>query len=152
MWSLGCIFYEMLTNQPLFAGDSEIDQLFKIFHILGTPTTTVWPELESLPDWNDKFPHFSGNFRNFWEKPNLILGTGIVSHDGFLITKGQTSLIDKMLAYDPDNRIQPCDALEDPYFRRYFWYKFWTILREILFSPFSYEAQSGFLYCSFHVI
>merc|ERR1711892_794109 len=60
MWSLGSIFYEMLTNQPLFAGDSEIDQLFKIFHILGTPTTTAWPELKDLPDWNEKFPHFNG--------------------------------------------------------------------------------------------
>ena len=60
MWSLGCIFYEMLTNQPLFAGDSEIDQLFKIFHILGTPNTTIWPELKDLPDWNEKFPHFNG--------------------------------------------------------------------------------------------
>ena len=61
MWSLGSIFYEMLTNQPLFAGDSEIDQLFKIFHILGTPTTTAWPELKDLPDWNEKFPHFNGS-------------------------------------------------------------------------------------------
>ena len=48
----------------------------------------------------------------------LFLGTGVVSHDGFLITKAQTSLIDKMLAYDPDTRIQPCDALKDPYFKR----------------------------------
>lgn len=103
MWSLGCIFYEMLTNQPLFAGDSEIDQLFKIFHILGTPNTTIWPELKDLPDWNEKFPHFNG--------------TGIVSQDGFLIMESQSQLIDKMLAYDPDKRIQPIDTLTDPYFK-----------------------------------
>ena len=60
MWSLGCIFYEMLTNQPLFAGDSEIDQLFKIFHVLGTPTTDNWPEVTDLPSWNCKFPQMAG--------------------------------------------------------------------------------------------
>ena len=31
MWSLGCIFAEMVTRKPLFPGDSEIDELFKIF-------------------------------------------------------------------------------------------------------------------------
>ncbi len=31
MWSVGCIFAEMATKKPLFQGDSEIDQLFRIF-------------------------------------------------------------------------------------------------------------------------
>lgn len=31
MWSIGCIFAEMTTKKPLFQGDSEIDQLFRIF-------------------------------------------------------------------------------------------------------------------------
>ena len=31
VWSIGCIFVEMLNAKPLFPGDSEIDQLFKIF-------------------------------------------------------------------------------------------------------------------------
>ena len=35
IWGLGCIFAEMITNRPLFPGDSEIDQLFKIFRLLG---------------------------------------------------------------------------------------------------------------------
>ena len=37
VWGLGCIFAEMLTKHPLFPGDSEIDQLFRIFRTLGTP-------------------------------------------------------------------------------------------------------------------
>lgn len=43
VWSAGCIFLEMLNGAPLFAGDSEIDQLFKIFMVLGTPTDVTWP-------------------------------------------------------------------------------------------------------------
>lgn len=37
IWSIGCIFAEMVTKKPLFAGDSECDQLYRIFRILGTP-------------------------------------------------------------------------------------------------------------------
>ena len=31
IWSIGCIFVELVTKQPLFTGDSEIDQLYRIF-------------------------------------------------------------------------------------------------------------------------
>jgi cyclin-dependent kinase len=31
MWSVGCIFAEMASRKPLFPGDSEIDEIFKIF-------------------------------------------------------------------------------------------------------------------------
>jgi serine/threonine protein kinase len=37
IWSLGCIFGEMSRGSPLFDGNSEIQQLFKIFERLGTP-------------------------------------------------------------------------------------------------------------------
>jgi serine/threonine protein kinase len=37
IWSVGTIIPEMVTGQPLFPGDSEIDELFKIFRLLGTP-------------------------------------------------------------------------------------------------------------------
>ena len=38
MWSIGLIFFEMAHKKPLFAGDCEIDQIFKIFQMYGTPT------------------------------------------------------------------------------------------------------------------
>ena len=36
IWSIGCIFAELVTKKPLFPGDSEIDQMFRIFRTLGT--------------------------------------------------------------------------------------------------------------------
>jgi cyclin-dependent kinase len=36
MWSVGCIFAEMAMKQPLFPGDSEIDEIFKIFRYVFT--------------------------------------------------------------------------------------------------------------------
>ena len=58
IWSLGSIFSEMMTNKALFPGDSEIDQIFKIFRVLGTPTSDIWPGVEELPDYKEDFPAF----------------------------------------------------------------------------------------------
>jgi len=44
MWSVGCIFAELMMRVPFFAGNGEIDQLGKIFHALGTPTLLVFVE------------------------------------------------------------------------------------------------------------
>ncbi|WVZ23227.1 hypothetical protein V8G54_001771 [Vigna mungo] len=86
IWSVGCIFAEMVNQRPLFPGDSEIDELFKIFRnlavlrcpstiigtmrclcptlssmrcsmrILGTPNEDTWPGVTSLPDFKSAFP------------------------------------------------------------------------------------------------
>ncbi|RUS20671.1 hypothetical protein BC937DRAFT_94662 [Endogone sp. FLAS-F59071] len=42
IWSVGCIFAELMLRTPYFAGESDIDQLTKIFHALGTPTEQEW--------------------------------------------------------------------------------------------------------------
>lgn len=49
MWSVGCIFYELLTKKTLFAGQSEIDQIQTIFRILGTPNEQRWEGFNDLP-------------------------------------------------------------------------------------------------------
>ncbi|MQM05164.1 hypothetical protein Taro_037974 [Colocasia esculenta] len=56
VWSVGCIFAEMVNQRPLFPGDSEIDELFKIFRIMGTPNEETWPGVTSLPDFKTAFP------------------------------------------------------------------------------------------------
>jgi cyclin-dependent kinase 2 len=63
IWSIGCIFAEMITKRPLFPGDSEIDQLFRIFRTLGTPDECSWPGISTLPDYKSSFPK--------WPKQNL---------------------------------------------------------------------------------
>lgn len=70
IWSLGCIFAEMVLRKTLFAGDSEIDQLYKIFQMMGTPNETTWPGVSQLPEFRDIFPK--------WEEENLP--SGITNH------------------------------------------------------------------------
>lgn len=90
VWSIGCIFAEMSTRKPLFQGDSEIDQLFRMFRILKTPTEDIWPGVTSLPDYKNTFPCWSTN-----QLANQLKN---LSLDGI-------DLIQKMLIYDPDRRI-----------------------------------------------
>ena len=42
---------EMATLRALFNGDSEIDQIYRIFRILGTPSNAIWPGVESYKEW-----------------------------------------------------------------------------------------------------
>ncbi|KAJ3604088.1 hypothetical protein NHX12_028829 [Muraenolepis orangiensis] len=51
MWAMGCILAELLLRLPFLAGDSDLDQLSKIFEALGTPTEETWPGVKSLPDY-----------------------------------------------------------------------------------------------------
>ncbi|VDK43550.1 unnamed protein product [Taenia asiatica] len=62
MWSMGCIFAELVTGDPLFCGDSGIDQLFHIFRIMGVPTEESWPGVTMLRDYNfNSFPSWCQN-------------------------------------------------------------------------------------------
>jgi serine/threonine protein kinase len=58
VWSLGCILYEIMTAEPLFAGTVSIDQLWKIFGKVGTPTIYSWPGVEEYSNFSDVFPMF----------------------------------------------------------------------------------------------
>ena len=58
VWSVGVILAEMLNNAPLWPGDSEVDELCKIFTTLGTPSEALWPGVSALPDFSLRFPHW----------------------------------------------------------------------------------------------
>ncbi|KAM4709745.1 cyclin-dependent kinase 7 isoform 1-T1 [Discoglossus pictus] len=51
MWAVGCILAELLLRVPFLPGDSDLDQLTRIFETLGTPTEDQWPGMSSLPDY-----------------------------------------------------------------------------------------------------
>ncbi|KAI9222506.1 kinase-like domain-containing protein [Blastocladiella britannica] len=52
MWAVGCIFSEILTGQPLFPGDSDIDQLYRIMKCLGISTFYVYCTKDHDPHYN----------------------------------------------------------------------------------------------------
>ena len=71
VWSIGCIFAEMINHTALFPGDSEIDQLFRIFRVLGTPDDGMWPSVSTLPDYKAQFPQWKAKP---WEEICPALG------------------------------------------------------------------------------
>ncbi|KAK4564668.1 hypothetical protein RGQ29_006663 [Quercus rubra] len=102
VWSVGCIFAEMVNQRALFPGDSEIDELFKIFRVLGTPNDNTWPGVTSLPDYKSTFPKW----------PSKDLATVVPSLDS-----AGVDLLSKMLCFDPSRRITARSALEHEYFK-----------------------------------
>lgn len=48
-----------ITRRALFPGDSEIDQLFRIFRTLGTPDEAAWPGVTAMPDYKPSFPKWA---------------------------------------------------------------------------------------------
>ena len=101
MWSVGCIFAEMCTRKPLFPGDSEIDQIFKTFRLLGTPTEEVWPGVTSYPDFKPSFPK--------WKRDESAVLCSNLDPLGL-------ELLEMMLVYDPAGRISAKAACNHPYF------------------------------------
>uniref|UniRef100_H2ZH00 cyclin-dependent kinase n=1 Tax=Ciona savignyi TaxID=51511 RepID=H2ZH00_CIOSA len=131
IWSIGCIFTEMYVHvcscphyaktlttcfslmydhhskltvhkKTLFAGDSEIDQLFRIFRTLGTPTDTQWPGVSMLPDFKTKFPN--------WPPQKLEAVLPEINSTGI-------HLLEQMILYDPNRRITAKAAMIHPFFR-----------------------------------
>ncbi|XP_074270487.1 mitogen-activated protein kinase 4-like [Silene latifolia] len=104
IWSVGCIFAELLGGNPLFPGKNQVDQLMKIICILGTQNNsnlgflTSWEALNLLKSW----PYTPGiTFESLFP---------YADQEGL-------DLLNKMLEFDPRKRITAAEALQHPYMR-----------------------------------
>uniref|UniRef100_A0A0D9YLZ4 mitogen-activated protein kinase n=1 Tax=Oryza glumipatula TaxID=40148 RepID=A0A0D9YLZ4_9ORYZ len=104
IWSIGCIFAEILTGRPLFPGRNVVHQLDLITDLLGTPSSETLSRIRNenargyLTGMQRKHPiPFSHKFHN---ADPLAL-----------------RLLERLLAFDPKDRPTAEEALADPYFR-----------------------------------
>ncbi|KIM85361.1 hypothetical protein PILCRDRAFT_96460 [Piloderma croceum F 1598] len=102
MWSVGCIFAELLLKEPLFQAKGEIELLSMIFKLLGPPNTTSWSDYSSLPlaktlALPSPQPH------QFRQRFHYMTTAGI-------------DLLMSLLTYDPGKRITAEEALQHDYF------------------------------------
>ena len=104
VWSIGCIFGEFLLMNPLFPGKSDIDELNRIFKLLGTPSERIWPGYNELPAVQKmKFVEFPvSQLRN--------------KFSGDILSNKGLNLLKQFLTYDPKQRITCEGALKHPYF------------------------------------
>eukprot|EP01084_Bolivina_argentea_P239650 402760_1 len=102
VWGIGCIMAEMATKVPLFPGDSEIDELFQIYRILGTPNETIWPGISELPEFKPQGPR--------WKKKDLK------KELNNRLDKCGIDLLESMLIFPPNKRITCKKILENEWF------------------------------------
>ncbi|MCL7035486.1 hypothetical protein MKW94_011671 [Papaver nudicaule] len=102
MWSVGCIFAELLQGKPILPGKDEPEQLNKIFELCGAPDEVNWPGVTKFPWYN-----------NF--KPTRPLKRRL--REAFRqYDRHAMELLDKMMTLDPSQRISAKDALDAEYF------------------------------------
>ncbi|KAK1172409.1 serine/threonine-protein kinase MAK-like isoform X3 [Acipenser oxyrinchus oxyrinchus] len=103
MWAVGCIMAELYTLRPLFPGNSEVDEIFKICQVLGTVKKNDWPEGYQLAGaMNFRFPQC------------------VPTHLSTLIPNASNeaiALMRDMLQWDPKKRPTTTQALRYPYFQ-----------------------------------
>ncbi|RHY27072.1 hypothetical protein DYB32_007068 [Aphanomyces invadans] len=93
MWAVGVVFAELLQHAPLFPGMNDIDQIFRVMQVLGSPT---WPGMADLPDYHKvSFPVFSP----------LPLETLFADTDSIAL-----DLLKHLLVYDPSQRLDAAEV------------------------------------------
>ncbi|XP_054723811.1 MAPK/MAK/MRK overlapping kinase-like, partial [Uloborus diversus] len=104
MWAAGCVFFEALTNLPLFPGSSEIDQINKIHNVLGTPKPSVLAKLR-------RHRRLVGVDFGFEPRPGLGLAALCPG-----ASPDALQLLSALCAYEEEDRPSSKAALRSPYF------------------------------------
>ncbi|KAK7314451.1 hypothetical protein VNO77_32975 [Canavalia gladiata] len=103
LWSLGCVFAELLTLKPLFPGKDDIDQLSRIISVLGNLNEEAWLGCSKLPDYG------TISFNKVENPIGLEACMPNCSAD-------EVSLVKRLVCYDPAKRAQAIELLQDKYF------------------------------------
>lgn len=103
MWSVGCIFAELLLRRPFLQGKTDISQLDTIFAVFGTPNETNWPDYQTLPLCNRGLE---------WDETTPIPFDSIFE----AAPKDAISLLRSILTLDPNLRFTADQCLNHYYF------------------------------------
>ncbi|EPY26665.1 protein kinase [Strigomonas culicis] len=103
IWAAACIMSELITTKPLFPGSNEVDQLFKIMSVFGSPTDKTWAAgMVLAKKIRYSFPSVQG----------CGLPKTLPSH----IPAHALDLMKQMLIYDPKLRPTAEQCLQHPFF------------------------------------
>ncbi|XP_023248085.1 MAPK/MAK/MRK overlapping kinase-like [Copidosoma floridanum] len=103
VWAAGCVFYELLTLEPLFPGENEVDQITKIHGILGTPHARLIAKIRRLRTRSADFYFPAKEGRGL---SRLLPG----------MSSAGLEVLERMLVYDPENRSPAKRLLDHRYF------------------------------------
>ncbi|OWB65335.1 ATP binding protein [[Candida] boidinii] len=103
MWGIGCILMELFTRSAIFQGVDEVDQLWKVYDIMGTITIDDWPEADQLP-WFEML------------RPNQHSKSKFDEQFSSILTPKCFDLAKKLLKMNPNKRITASEALKHEYF------------------------------------
>ena len=114
MWSVGCIFGELVAKDAVLQGQGELDQIDRIFRLVGVPDDNTWPGFSNLPN--------VGLFR--WKPksasdamlPKMFPVAAPVSGNRAFLDSNGYDLLAQLLALDPAKRLSARAALDHPYF------------------------------------
>lgn len=114
MWSMGCIFAEMVTGAPLFNGHTDSEQLLKIFKLFGTPTREEWPGIATCP--NVKVVLSDARYASQFEQQYPSTFHDFVrSNELSSLGEQGIDLLRRMLHFEPSRRITALDAYKHPF-------------------------------------